>query len=444
MSDIDVASGDDAKTQVGNYFVANYPPFSFWKADRRSEVLYALQRDPVPGTPLGLYVHLPFCRHRCHFCYFRVYTGKDAGKDRVSAYVDALDREIEMYSSKPLLAGRKPRYVYFGGGTPSFLEPEQHRRLFGNLKKAFPWDEVEEVAFECEPGTLNLEKLQNLKELGVTRISLGVENFTDEILKCNGRGHLSKHIYRAFETVRSVGFNQINIDLISGMINETDENWQENIRKAIELGPDYVTVYQMEVSFNSIMYKRMQEGGDISSPVADWPTKRAWVEYAFDQFEKAGYTVTSGYTVAKDPKKHPFLYRDYLWRGADMASFGVASFGHLGGVHYQNEHNMEPYLKHVADGELPIYRALALTDEEKLRRQAILQLKLGHLERDYFRKTFDVDVADHFGPEFRRLEESGDLSIGDSRVELTRQGLLHVDDLLRRLFLPEHQDARYT
>lgn len=440
-SDVDVAP---KKTTVGNYFVANYPPFSFWKPDYRADALAALERSPGADVPLGVYVHLPFCRHRCHFCYFRVYTGRDAGRDRVSAYLDGLDRELELYAEKPLLAGRKPSFVYFGGGTPSFLRPEQHRRLLEALQRTWPWEDVEEVAFECEPGTLNEEKLRNLKDLGVTRISLGVEAFSDDILKANGRGHLSKQTYRAYDAIRKIGFDQVNIDLIAGMLNETDENWAECIRKAIELDPDYVTVYQMEITFNSIIYKRMQQEGHVTAPVADWPTKRAWVGYAFDQFEKAGYTVTSGYTVAKNPKQYPFLYRDYLWRGADLVSLGVASFGHFDGVHYQNEHNMKPYLEHLTEGELPIYRALALSDEEKLRRQVILQLKLGQIERDYFRRAFGVDVVEHFSAPFGKLADDGDLTVDNGRVALTRRGLLHVDELLPALFLPEHQEARYT
>ena len=164
---------------------------------------------------------------------------------------------------------------------------------------------MEEITFESEPGTLTDEKLHALHDLGVTRLSLGIENFDDEILRSNGRAHLSKEIYRAYEFARAAGFQQINIDLIAGMLNETEANWQECVRKAIELGPDCVTIYQMEVPFNTTIYKEMHEQGEIVAPVADWPTKRAWVDYAFAELEQAGYTVTSGYTAIRDPERQP-------------------------------------------------------------------------------------------------------------------------------------------
>jgi oxygen-independent coproporphyrinogen III oxidase len=432
------------RTTAGNYFVANYPPFSFWRPERVPEAHAALEQTPLPGTPLGIYVHLPFCRKRCHFCYFKVYTGADAKRDRVGAYVDAVCRELALYAQRPLLSGRRPRYVYFGGGTPSFLPVEQLARLFEGMKRFFPWDDAEEVTFECEPGTLNDEKLQALHDLGITRLSLGIENFDDAILRSNGRAHLSKEIYRAYEFARRIGFRQINVDLIAGMLNETPANWEACVRKVIELAPDCVTIYQMEIPYNTTIYRQMHERGEIVAPVADWPTKRAWVDEAFARLEQAGYTVTSAYTAVRDPQTFRFLYRDYLWKGADMISLGVSSFGHFRGTHYQNEKDFRPYTERLACGELPIARALRMTDEERLIRELILQMKLGRLEGDYFRRKFGVDVLSRFAEPLAGLQSAGYLSIADGRVLMSRQGLLRVDQLLDAFFLPEHRHARYT
>ena len=141
---------NQTKTTAGNYFVGNYPPFSFWNAEGAERARAAIAQPPINGTPMGIYVHLPFCRRRCHFCYFRVYTGRDARQDRVTQYLDAVIKETDLYSQTPLLGGRRPRYVYFGGGTPSFLSIEQLTQLFTGLQKHFPWDEIEEVAFESD------------------------------------------------------------------------------------------------------------------------------------------------------------------------------------------------------------------------------------------------------------------------------------------------------
>jgi oxygen-independent coproporphyrinogen-3 oxidase len=433
-----------AKTTVGNYFIANYPPFSFWQPEQRSAVMAALAESPDPATPLGVYVHIPFCRRRCHFCYFRVYTGRAAKPDHVDSYIDALLSELQLYAVMPLLQGRRPRFVYFGGGTPSFLSPEQMTQLITGMQAELPWDDVEEVTFECEPGTLTQAKLTALYRLGVTRISLGIEHFDDDILKSNGRAHLSPEVYRAYDEVRATGFAQINIDLIAGMLNETEAKWQDCVGKAVALAPDCVTIYQMEIPFNTTIYSDMQKRGDIVAPVADWPTKREWVDYAFREFEKAGYTVTSTCTAVKEPDEYRFLYRDYLWTGADMVSLGVASFGHFRGTHYQNEKDLGPYIARVAEGELPIHRALAMTAEERVIRELILQLKRGRIDRGYFRRKFDIDVWDRFAAPIAQLRDAGHLAVDDRHAVLERRSLLTVDELLPEFFLPQHRSARYT
>src|SRR5215216_7556526 len=233
------------KTEVGNYFVSNYPPFSQWKPEFASEVLDALNQPPRVDDPLGLYIHIPFCRKRCLFCYFKVYTDKNASE--IEVYLDALIKENELYSRTSAFQGRKLRFAYFGGGTPSYISERQLDQLVEGLNRHVSWETAEEVTFECEPGTLRKSKLETLKSIGVTRLSLGIEHFNDDILEANGRAHLSAEIYRAYEWAREVDFPQINIDLIAGMMGESEETWRDAVRRAVELEPDSVTIYQMEL-----------------------------------------------------------------------------------------------------------------------------------------------------------------------------------------------------
>jgi len=432
----------DHETRAGNYFVSNYPPYGAWTPDGAADVAQVIDESPRPDTPLGLYVHIPFCRKRCHFCYFKVYTDKNA--DAIKRYMDAVLTEAARYATMPLIEGRKPLYVYFGGGTPSYLSHRQLAYLFEGLQQLLPWDQVREVAFECEPGTLNEKKLKALKDLGVTRLSFGIENFNDHVLEINGRAHLSKQVYAAYAWAREVGFPQINVDLISGMLEETEANWIDCIERTIALEPDMVTIYQMEIPFNTTIYQRMRDEGKLTAPVADWDTKRRWVKYAFDELGKVGYSVSSAYTAVKDAANTQFLYRDALWRGADLLALGVASFGHLSGVHYQNEKHIEHYVAAMSDGELPIRRGLRITDAEALIREMILQMKTGTLERGYFASKFGVDIADRFGDVFRRYEREGFLAITDEAITLDRDALLQVDTMLHEFYLPEHRDERYT
>ena len=432
----------EEETTVGNYFVSNYPPYSFWTPDHVHEAHKALNRAPAPQTPLGVYLHIPFCRKRCHFCYFRVYTDKDAGQ--IERYLDAAIRELALYSHKPFIGARKPKFIYFGGGTPSFLSSRQLGRLVDAMKKLLTWDEAEEVTFECEPGTLTSGKLRIIRGTGVTRLSLGVENFDNHVLQINGRAHGAKEIDRSYHFARSIGFPQINIDLIAGMMGETTTNWRECVRKTIALAPDSVTIYQMEVPYNTTIYQEMKASGQTVAPGADWKTKREWVDYAFSEMERAGYTVTSAYTAVKDPSRTHFLYRNLLWTGADMIGLGVASFSHVGGTHFQNEADFGPYMTRLQEGTLPIRRALTPSPEERMIRELILQMKLGNVRRAYFQGKFGVDIQQRFAGPLSALRDRGFLTLDQNSVRLNRDGLLQVDRLLYEFFLPQHRNVRYT
>ncbi|MDQ6632386.1 MAG: coproporphyrinogen III oxidase family protein [Verrucomicrobiota bacterium] len=491
------------ETTVGNYFVSNYPPFSFWKPESVPDILAALEKPPTHNylspdasrpspPPLGIYLHIPFCRKRCHFCYFKVYTDKDS--TAIRAYIDAALKELSLYAQKPVIGGRNANFVYFGGGTPSYLSVDQLKYLTDGMKKLIPWNGVEEVTFECEPGTLTDHKLKAIREMGVTRLSLGIENFSDHILEINGRAHRSKEVYRAYNYAREINFPQINIDLIAGMVEETEENWRDCVAKTIALSPDSVTIYQMEIPYNTTIYQEMKAAGKLIAPVADWETKRNWVKYAFAELEKNGYTVGSAYTAVKTqgstghwpvssggspdemggmsqldssttasstspaipvgesppgtgrlpvpPTK--FIYRDKLWAGADLLSLGVASFGHFSGTHYQNHHEFETYVTKINQGELPIFRALTPNDDERLIREFVLQLKLGHVSCEYFQKQFGVDVRQRFAAPLQTLSDWGFGKIEGDTISLNRDGLLQVDRLLHEFFLPQHKNARYA
>ncbi|MBI4586504.1 MAG: coproporphyrinogen III oxidase family protein [Planctomycetes bacterium] len=428
------------ETSVGSHFIANYPPFSFWKKEFLPAAEEALSRPLEPAVPLGLYLHIPFCRKRCKFCYFRVYTDKNS--QEIERYVDALAREMALYRERPVFA-RPLKFVYFGGGTPSYLGTGQLLSLIERLQASVSWKDAEEVTFECEPGTLSQGKVKALKDIGVTRVSLGIENFDDRILEENGRAHLSKEIYQAWEWIQGQSFPQVNIDLLAGMAGETGENWQRCIEKTLELAPDSVTIYQMELPFNTVFSMEILQEGK-APPVASWGEKRSWARQAFEAFERAGYHVSSGYTLVKDPVKGRFSYRDSLWRGADMVGTGVASFSHVAGVHYQNLDQFEDYIGAIQSGRLPLLRALAMSPAERLIRELILEMKLGRLDAGYFRRKFGREVLRDFEAVFRSLKERGYLSWEEDTITLSREGLVRVDSWLPEFFLPEHRNARYT
>ncbi|HKH46423.1 MAG TPA: radical SAM protein, partial [Thermoanaerobaculia bacterium] len=284
-----------------------------------------------------------------------------------------------------------------------------------------------------------------IRGIGVTRLSLGIESFDDDVLRENGRAHVSAEIYRTLPWIREIGFEQLNIDLIAGMVGETWETWKESVRKTVEVEPDSVTIYQMELPYNTVYSQGVLHGEGFAQPVADWPTKREWQDYAFAELAAAGYVLSSAYTMVR-PKgqSSSFVYRDAVWHGSDMLGTGVASFSHVSGVHFQNVAQWDEYLRMVAEGRLPLGRGLAISHRERLTREMILQLKLGTLRTAYFREKFGVDVLTEFAPAWRRLEEEEMLRVEGDTVALTRSGLLQVDRLLPSFYEDRYRNVRYT
>jgi oxygen-independent coproporphyrinogen-3 oxidase len=190
------------------------------------------------------------------------------------------------------------------------------------------------------------------------------------------------------------------------------------------------------------MFQDMKVVGDSVAPVASWKIKREWVGYAFSEFEKAGYTIGSAYTAVKDSSRTKFLYRDLLWAGADMVGLGVASFSHVQGTHFQNDHDFASYQERLNRGELPLYRALTPQQEERMIREFVLQMKLGSIKPKYFEEKFGFSPGVRFAPQLEALTRRGLATVEPDRIRLSREGLLRVDSLLPEFFKPEYRLAR--
>ncbi len=415
------------------YFVSNYPPFSYW-TDAAATRPASLGSTESRTRPLGIYVHIPFCRKRCHFCYFRVYTGYNA--QMVEDYLGAVADEIALLIQQPALANRVPDFLYFGGGTPSYLSARQFEGFMGALQSVLDLTSLKEFTFECEPGTLSRGKLESLLAAGVGRLSLGVEHFDSTILDGNGRAHNEDDIYEAYQMARAVGFQQINIDLIAGLAGDTDSSWDDAVRRTLELQPESVTIYQLELPYNTTFHRESRESGRDLGEFPDWPTKRRWTDRAFERMESAGYYLASGYTAARGAAT--FVYRDALWEGADLMGVGVSAFSKIGDTHYQNDKHIDGYTTRVRAGVLPIMRSYEMTADEALIREVILQLKRGRLDRAAFRRNHGVDIGERFEEPLQRLCHHGWAQMDDTTIQLSRTALLQVDRILPWFFRPEH------
>jgi len=427
---------------VGNYFVSTYRPFACWD-DRGKAAFRRRLDDTVPSTeaaPLGLYIHIPFCAERCRFCYHLSHDDRSAEIDR---YLDALTGELSRYGETPRLAGRKPESVYFGGGTPSLLSTSRLEKLLHAVQRVFPWTAVREATFECAPKSVTQAKCRALHEAGITRVSLGVQQLDDEVLRRNGRIHLVRDVERAYEAIRGAGFDLINVDLMTGLEGQTDESFDRGLDRVIELSPESVTIYQLEIPFNTPLYRAIQSGASSTDPTP-WAERHARLARGLSRLEASGYTVRSAYAAVRDPNRHRFVHQEEQYRGADLLGVGVASFSYLDGVHQQNLGTLERYLEALADSHLPLGRGHRLSAAERLVREFVLQLKLGAVDANDFRIKFGEEISECFAGALSHFVNQGWVTVDDEVVKLTREGLLRVDRLIPAFYLPQHQGVRYS
>lgn len=435
-------ASDISEPLAGNYFVSAYPPFSCWK----KEHLPALQQKLATHTqgailPFGVYVHLPFCVERCAYCYYLSYAGKS--RPQMDAYLDALRRELSAYSQQAYFKNRRLDFVYFGGGTPSTLSTRQIRRLLNAMRAIFPWTAVREATFECSPKTVTKPKLHALKEAGITRISLGIQQLNDEVLKKNDRVHLVRDIRRAYSLIQQIGFHTVNIDLMAGLVGETDASFFESLERVIEMSPESITIYQLEMPFNTPLFRNFRHG-NIGNSLASWETKRARLAQAYMRLTEQGYHLRSAYTAVRDSGHEPFVYQEAQYRGVDLLGVGVSAFSYLDGIHHQNLTSLETYLEQLKQDRIPYERAYVLTKDERMIREFILQLKLGKVNRNQFIQKFDVDIFERFDNTIYEFIRQNLIRRTDEGLRLTRTGLLQVDRMLSQFYLPEHQDIRYS
>jgi oxygen-independent coproporphyrinogen-3 oxidase len=432
----------DPEPSEGNYFVSSYPPFSCWNREQLDRVPIVFDKPCLAATkvPLGLYLHVPFCAERCHYCYYRSYAKPT--HEEMDRYIDALLTELATYAQRPAIANRPVDFVYFGGGTPSLLAAGQIERLFDGVEELFSFDSVREVTFECAPQSATAERLRVLRDVGVTRISLGVQQLDDAVLQQSGRIHRVENVERAWARIEPLDFSIVNLDLMAGLIGETDETFFRSLERIIAMGPQSVTIYLLEIPANTPLFQAIQEHR-IDQPAAAWDVKRDRLRRAFERLEQGAYTVRSAYSAVREPDACRFVYQDAQYRGADLLGVGVSSFSYMDGVHYQNQASLDRYLQSVAEDGHARARACVLADDERMVREFVLQLKLGGASTAYFQKKFGIHVAKHFATPLSKCENHGWLQVDESGVTLTRDGLLRVDRLIPHFYLPQHCGKAY-
>lgn len=310
------------------------------------------------GPPTSAYVHLPFCRKRCHYCDFPIlalgsssvsnapYEERQEEDDpRITNYVNLLVREINAtrtcFDTNPNL-----KTVFFGGGTPSLVPPKLVSLVLETLSSRFGLCPDAEISMEMDPGTFGGEKLKELMELGVNRVSLGVQAFQDELLKACGRAHGVSEVYEAIEIVKACGVENWSMDLISSLPHQTLEMWEESLRLAIESQPSHVSVYDLQVEQGTKFGNVYTPG---QSPLPSETQSAEFYKTASSMLRGAGYEhyEVSSYSKEGFKCKHNLIY----WKNKPFYAFGLGSASYVGGLRFSRPRRLKEYTKYVADLE---------------------------------------------------------------------------------------------
>jgi oxygen-independent coproporphyrinogen-3 oxidase len=304
-------------------------------------------RDQV-DWPEAAYLHIPFCRQRCHYCDFATGLGT---RELIETYVQMLCREIgSSYRYRHLAGDPRPlTSIFFGGGTPSLLTVEQLGRILTQLRERIPFHPDCEISLEANPGTLTREQLAGYRELGVNRISLGVQAFQPELLAACGRLHGVEEVYEAVADLQAAGFENFNLDLIFGLPYQTLEHWQQSLRAVLEINPTHVSVYDLTIEPGT-RFGRMYRPGAAPLPSEETTvamylmarellTEAGYIHYEISNFARPGYAC-----------RHNRVY----WENRPYFGFGMGSVGYEGGRRIQQPKTLYHYFEQVKVGVHPL------------------------------------------------------------------------------------------
>ncbi len=380
----------------------------------------------------GIYLHIPFCRIRCPYCDFNTYTGI---ADRIPSYVDALIRELELRcAQESVRTDQAITSVYFGGGTPSLLDPAQVERMLGAISQRFPMADDLEVTLEANPGTVDRSKLQAFAASGVTRLTLGVQTFNPTLLSQLGRLHSVGESLAAIADAEACAFDSINIDLMYGLSGQSEVDWVNDLTQALGQPVSHLSLYNLTVE-KGTPFARFEAEGQIVLPDED--TCRTMYLAVLEATEAAGFSryEVSNFAVPGAECRHNRLY----WDGASWLGLGAGAHGFTAehgawGRRWWNLKRPGPYIGTVRAGQLPEDSSEALDQGQAADEALMLGLRRSEgLDLDQFAKRFGIDLMAWSDPALDSALSDGFLQRDGGRLSASKDGVIIVDYLVCRL-----------
>ncbi|MFS8640229.1 MAG: radical SAM family heme chaperone HemW [Symbiobacteriaceae bacterium] len=373
----------------------------------------------------ALYVHVPFCRHRCHYCDFNTYL---LDPDLKRRYLTALERELAMLAGDPLLAAKPLVSVYLGGGTPSILEAAELASLLAAVRDLFRLEAGAEITVECNPGTLDAAKLAALRDGGVNRVSLGLQAVQDRLLRVMGRDHTFRDFLDAYDMVRRAGFDNVNLDLIFGLPGQSLADWEESLDTAIRLQPEHVSCYGLELHEGTPFHRWWQEGR-LALPGED--AERAMFDLARERLGAAGYEAYEISNFARPGFRS--VHNQVYWLNGSYLGAGPGAWSYWRRERRRNRLHPAAYADEVLSGRLPVDRREPVDPDRERRETMILGLRLTEgVDCRRFAARFGVTPDEAFPAEVDALVREGWLVREDGRLRLSRRAVPVANSVLER------------
>ncbi|MEK3991255.1 radical SAM family heme chaperone HemW [Robertmurraya sp. FSL R5-0851] len=359
------------------------------------------------------YIHIPFCEHICHYCDFNKVFLKGQPVDE---YLDALEEEIrltlEKHPAEPLHS------IFVGGGTPTSLSEKQLQRLLFSIKKYLPLEQDAEFTFEANPGDLSDEKFRVLFGGGVNRLSFGVQTFDNQLLKAIGRTHRAKDVLTSIEKAKKVGFENISVDLIYSLPNQTLEGFKETLQTALSLDIQHYSGYSLIIEPKTVFYNQMRKG---KLPVPGEDAEAEMYSLLMEQMQLAGFQQyeISNFAIPGYESKHNLTY----WNNEEYYGFGAGSHSYVAGERIANHGPLKKYMDPIWNGTLPSHNIHKVENNEKWEEEMFLGLrKIEGISVDHFIQKFGVDPLSLFKEEIDSLQSRDLIILQDDKIALTKKG----------------------
>ena len=372
------------------------------------------------NSPMEIYIHIPFCIRKCDYCDF---LSGPSGPEEQADYVQALLREIQAVEEGE---GRSVSSIFIGGGTPSVLDERLLGDILREIRNRFKMEEDAEITIEVNPGTANIGKLQAYREMGINRVSIGLQSPEDRELKILGRIHNYGQFLETYQEARTVGFDNINIDLMSAIPDQTYEGWVKNLRTVAELEPEHISAYSLIVEEGTPFAARKLNLPDEDTEYNMYEaTAQILKEYGFEQYEISNY-------ARKGRKcRHNVGY----WTRQDYLGFGLGASSLYGKERFANTADMKKYLENSKNPEKIREKEPSLTREDEMAEFMFLGLRMTQgVSKKEFQEYFGTAIENIYGEVLKKYKKQGLLLEESGRIFLSREGI-HVSNAVMAEFL---------